>query len=236
MAPRLTGRSSAARGRVRRAAIVTVTVAGVLLATTPAIADKADEPRVVQIVPGREGEMVVCRLRNRGLPGPRLLQSMRSGLVSAVDFSFTLHDEQTHVIHEHGLSLRLAFDVWEEIFSVGDGQYTRRFADLSALQGFLADLPGLPVAPMAALDDGRRFRVRVGMQLQAIAPSERGRVEQLIAGDSTPARLGDDEQEVSVSLGRLIRFFYKGTADRPQRSNEVVSPWFLREELVDATD
>ncbi len=205
------------------------------LSATSLAADD-EPPRLLEIIPARTDEMVVCRLISHGLPGQRLLQSMQSGLVSAIDLHISLRDEHSRVLHEHGLSLRLAFDVWEEVFSVSGQQRQRSFSDGNLLQLFLNDMPDVPLLPLSLVPAGRRCRIHIGLKLHAIAPSERGRVEQLIAGDSETAQIGQDQQEVSISLGRLIRFFYKGSAQRSQLTSEVLSPWFMREELADATD
>jgi hypothetical protein len=182
--------------------------------------------------PARTGDLVVCRLQTVGLPGERLVQSMESGLVSALDLEVALLDEGEKTVHRGRLSLRLAFDLWEEVFSARSGDAERRFADLEALRAFLAELSDVPVAPLELLEVGARYRVRVGLRLHPIAPSERRRVEDAIAGDQRPRRAGDYEQELSVSLGKLIRLFY-GDDDAPARG-EALSSWFQREELARA--
>ena len=190
--------------------------------------------RVTEVTPARVGDLLVCRLVTEGLPGERLLASMHSGLVSAVDFDLAVIDERERVIGGNRLSLQLAFDLWEEIFSVrGDG-VERRFEHLEDLQVFLADIEDVPVAPLDDLTGDRRYRVRVGFQVHAIAPAQRDRVEEAIAGDRRPRREGQDQQEASVSLGCLIRFFYKGGGEG--RTGEIsLSAWFTRKELDRAT-
>ena len=50
------------------------------------------------------------------------------------------------------------------------------------------------------------------------------------------AAAGDEGREVSIGLGRLVRFFYKGRSSRPQIEGEGASAWFRLKELADATD
>jgi hypothetical protein len=205
----------------------------VLLCCAAGAALAADETaRVTAVTPARAGDLVVARLRTAGLPGERLLQSMRSGLVSAVDLDLVLLDDRERIVVGNRVSLQLAFDLWEEIFSVRSDGRERRFTSLDDLQTYLAELGAVPVAPLGELAPGASYRLRIGLQVHPIAPAEQERVEDAIAGDGRPRREGQDQQEASVSLGRLIRFFYKGGGD--DRAGQVMlSGWFTRKELRD---
>ena len=124
----------------------------------------------------------------------------------------------------------MAFDLWDEVFSVRADGRERRFTDLSGLQAYLAELGGLGVAPSDLMTPEGRYRVQVGMVVHAVAPDERQRVEDVIVGDGRPRREGQDQQEASVSLGRLIRVFYKGGGDA-RAGSELASAWFRGREV-----
>jgi len=188
---------------------------------------------LVGATPARLGDMVVCRLQTRGLPGEKQLQTMQSGLESAVDLNLALVDENDQVVGGNLVSLRMGFDLWEEVFSVrGDGR-ERRFQNLADLRAYLAELSDLPVASSSLLGAGKRYRLRVGLVVHSIAPDARARVEDVIVGDRRPRREGQDRQETSASLGRLIRFFYKG-GRQDDGGHELLSDWFTRREVPDA--
>jgi hypothetical protein len=192
----------------------------------------AEAARVIAVTPARVGDLVVVRLVTEGLPGERLLQSMHSGLVSAVDLDLAVLDDREKVIGGNRLTLQLGFDLWEEVFSVrGDGQ-ERRFQSLDDLEAYLAELRQVPVIPADRLEPASRYRLRIGLQVHPIAPAEQDRVEDVIVGDQRPRREGQDQQEASVSLGRLIRFFYKG-GGRDRAGQETLSGWFTGKELSD---
>ena len=110
----------------------------------------------------------------------------------------------------------------------------RRFSSLEDLQAYLAELGAVPVAPLGQLAPDARYRLRIGLQVHPIAPAEQERMEDAIAGDQRPRREGQDQQEASVSLGRLIRLFYKGGGEG-RAGREILSGWFTRKELRDAT-
>ncbi len=139
------------------------------------------------------------------------------------------------MIGGHHLSLQLAFDLWEEIFSVRADGAEHRFRSLADLQAWLADLTDVPVLPVDRLEPDARYRLRVGVAVHPIAPAQQERVEDAIAGGRAPGREGEDQQEAQVSLGKLIRFFYKGGGGEAG-GRAYLSPWFTRKELPDATD
>jgi len=195
----------------------------------------ADTPaRVTDVTPARVGDLVVARLATEGLPGEKLLQSMRSGLVSAVVLDLALVDERENVLGGNRVSLQLGFDLWEEIFSVRSDGTERRFHSLDDLSAYLAELGAVPVIPVGRLTPEAKYRLRIGLEVFPIAPAEQDRVEDVIVGDQRPRREGQDQQEASVSLGRLIRFFYKGGGDG-RGGQEIMSGWFTRKELRDET-
>jgi hypothetical protein len=188
--------------------------------------------KVVGVMPGREGNLVVCHLKTTGLPAEKQLQSMRSGLVSSVELDLALLDENDELLGGNTMTLRLAFDLWEEVFSVREDGKERRFQNLADLETYLAELSNLPVTPAANLNHDHRYRLRVGMVINSIAQEEQKRVVGVIAGDNRPRREGQDQQEASVSLGRLIRLFYKGGNDG-RGGIEQHSKWFEFGELSD---
>ncbi|MCP4571341.1 MAG: DUF4390 domain-containing protein [bacterium] len=208
-------------------------VALVLLAACCQAALAADPPaKVTSVTPERAGDLVVCRLRTEGLPGQKLLQSMQSGLISAVELEVAVVDDREQVVAGNHISLQLGFDLWEEIFSVrGDGA-ERRFTNLADLESYLQELGDVPVAPVSRLDPEARYRLHIGLQVHPIAPAEQDRVENVIVGERSSRREGSDEQEAQVSMGRLIRLFFKG-GDKGG-AHQSVSAWFTRKELDDA--
>ncbi len=215
--------------RWRRAA------AGLTVWLLAAAAPAADQPaRVTTVVPARAGELVVARLATDGLPGEKLLQSMRSGLVSAVQLDLVLLDAREDVVAGHQVFLQLGFDLWEEVFSVRDDGAERRFRTLADLQAYLAELADVPVAAVDQLAPDARYRLRVALQVHPIAPAQRERVESVIAGGRRPPLAGQDRQEAQVSLGRLIRLFYK--SDGGSGGQETLSGWFTRKELRHEAD
>lgn len=213
---------------LRRGGIFILLVLGILVVRS-ALAQ--DVPQLVDIIPGRVGDRITCRLKTRGLPGEKQLQTMRSGLESAVTFQLALLDEKDRPVASQSLSLRMGFDLWDEVFSVKNDGHERRFQSLDDLRNYLADLPEIPVVEVANLGRDSLYRVSVGLVVHTLAPDEQKRVEDVIVGAQRPRREGQDAQEASVSLGRLIRMFYKG-GERTREGQGLLSAWFTAKDLA----
>lgn len=190
--------------------------------------------RLLDVKPMISAEDLVGHLRLTGLPTPKQLQSMRSGLVSAVDLELVLVDDHNDVVAGHRFSLRLAFDLWEQFFSVTQGEGEIQFSDLESLRSYLAEVTTPSIAKADELPAAGAYKLKVGLTVHAVAPDERARVADTLAGESRHQRKGPDSQEASVSLGLLIRLFYKGNSERTA-GQEARSAWFHIQELDHAT-
>ena len=173
---------------------------------------------VMSVEPARAHGLLVCRLTAAGLPGERLLSTLHSGLASAVDLDLALLDAQGRVLAGNLVRLRLAFDLWQEEFTVSHGDEAVRLPDDAALTAWLAAPPWLPVAPLAAIVGAEPHRIRAVLRLHAIAPEARERAAALVAGP--------EGQEVSMGLGSLIRGFYRRR--RRRRPARRAPPFRLR--------
>jgi hypothetical protein len=201
------------------------------------------------VTPARSGEVVAADVTTSGLPGATLEASLRSGLPSAIELRLEALDARDRPRGETRLFYRIAWDLWDELFRVegpgvgvmpGEGGSgapgsTRRFADVAALRSFLGSLPRLPVTAYGSLDPAARHRVRVGGRLHRVAPRETARLERWVAGGDVSRMAADpDGREVSVGLGEVIRFFYKGSKKDADEMAERFSAWFVPAELPES--
>ena len=197
---------------------------GALLLLAPPGA-RGEEARVRGIDPEVGDGRLQGRLRTSGLPTEKQLQSMRSGLEAAVELHLALQDDGDEVLARRQIVLRMGFDLWDQVYSVRMSGRERRFNGLPELQSYLAEVRGLDLCSTGMLRAEERYRLQVAMVVHAVAPEEQDRVEKVITGESPDPGQGQDQQEASVSLGRLIRIFYKGGqgSDGDQR---LLSDWF----------
>ena len=212
----------------------TLLLLGLCALATVTLGSNDSSPQLVRVTPTKTDGLLTCRLQTLGLPGEKQLQSMRSGLISAIELDLALVDEDENTLSGNSLTLSFGFELWEEVFSVRQDTLEHRFNTLAAMQDYLADLKGLAVAPASSLTNNGRYRLRVDLIVHAIAPAEQERVEDVIVGDQRPQLEGRHQQEASVSLGHLIRLFYKG-GRQGREGQMMMSQWFRPKEVQDET-
>ena len=208
-----------------------------LLATTltPASAVAAD-PAIDSVTPIRHGSLLASLVRMSNLPGDGLAKSLRSGLPSAIELELDLRDDQDRTVLERKVMYRVAFDLWEEIFRIEGPGAVASFPTIDALEAYLDELPRVSVAPLEGLAVDSRHRLRVGCRLHRVAPREAAQVSEWVgepgATERQRNRDATDEREVSVSLAKVIRFFYRG-GKANELEDERFSAWFVPDELPD---
>lgn len=216
------------RARLAAAVVVAATVTGSAGAVRAADATGG----VSAVEPVRVDSLLAAHVRTVHLPGGRILASLDSGMPSAIQFRLEARDERDRTVARNDVLYRIVFDLWEEVFRLQGGGATTSFADAAALERFLADLPRVPVAPIGALAGDRRHRIGVACRLHPIAPRETERLEQWVSG-APDREEGADGREVSIGLGDVIRFFYKGGKRDEDFGAERFSPWFVPDALGD---
>ncbi len=213
--------------RILRAPLRHLLLVLAVAVASPATPARA-EPRLVSVAPGGGDGLLTCRLTTADLPGERIVSTLESGLVSAIEFHLDVVQDDDRAVIGNIVTVRLSFDLWEEVYTVSLGEQRTRLPDLAALRAWLAEPPALPVAPLEALDAALPAVIRAGLQLHPIAPDTRGRMEGMISGSDTG---GDGPgQEVLVGLDTLIRFFYRDGSGE-DRDHELASTAFIIGEL-----
>lgn len=211
-----------------------LTLAVILFGTPRPCPASSEGPTIVSIRPYRVGGRLVCRVETADLPGTRAISSMQGGLPSAVDLVLDLMDERDKPLARREITFRLAFDLWEEIFRVNDGESENRFDDATGVEEYLALLENLDLASYYDLHSGETYRIRVGLFCHVIAPAQKNRISKWIAGEANGTSRDTDEREISFGMGSLIRFIFGGSVETEPPGCIAVSPWFRPEEVQDA--
>jgi hypothetical protein len=211
--------------------VASLAAAAALTAARPARA-AAEDGHARTVEPVRAGSELAAHLRTQRLPGASILASLDSGMPSAIEFRLEARDERDRTVAENDVLYRIVFDLWDEVFRLQGGGAAASFADADALERFLTDLPRVPVTPVGGLAAGRRHRIGVACRLHVIAPRETEELEQWVAGAPDREEAGDG-REISIGLGDVIRFFYKGGKRGEDFGEERFSPWFVPDALPD---
>ena len=215
--------------------LVLLLSAGLLFAAEPG------SPKILSVSPALDEGNLVCSVKTEGLPTDEAARSMRGGLPSSVDLVIELVNERDETLIRRRHSFLVAFDLWEEIFRVDDGAKDSRFDTLESVRDFLSDMERLVVTPVVSIGAGAGggpYRLRAALVSYAIAPAEKTKIGEWIAGDGgSGTDRNADEREISLGIGSLIKFVFGGAAEgKGTPAAAGVSVWFRVEDLVDAED
>ena len=189
-----------------------------------------DEVALTALRVARSDSLLLCFLGTRGLPGARALETMESGLPSALVFTFDLLDARGKSLLSTSAQVRLEPDPWTRAVRIHTPLADGTFESLSLLRERLLELGPLPVASLARVPRGRPMSLRARVVVHPLAPAEADWAREYITRD--PPR---DGEEVAIPLGALFRYFFgKGAVDG--WDSERVSPAFEIAELPLTTD
>lgn len=227
---------AATRGRETLGPALTLMVVLILTlivfaAAGPARAAEDDTPLAGVDPVALEGGLS-CRVATTGLPADKTLRSIQGGLPSALSVVVELMDERDQPIQRRHYALRLAFDLWDEAFRLDGAGLERRFGTVDSLRGALRNLGPFPVSRLDDLAPGERYRLRVELLEYLIAPSQRARIGEMLAGDAAPASGAGPGDDMLLGFGRLIQFVYGRDRARDAPRHVAWSRWFTREVLV----
>lgn len=238
--------------RIALRLVLTLALAWACFTTSALAADAkspGELPQILEVAPARSGDRLTCHLRTANLPGERIARSMQSGLPSAIEMALDVLDPQERVVTERTLFVRLGYDLWEETFRVQGLGDDRDFATQAEMESYLSDLRNIAVSPLAMLAPYEKIRLRVGMRMHPLAPRESEMLEDWVSGEGAPQDRGvglsasgrgtspvanEDGREVLVSLGKVIRYFFKGSRRGEGEVIESSSAWFSPAELREA--
>ncbi len=197
-----------------------------LLAVLAAEIGRCQEISIVSIEPVREDSLLVCTLNTDGLPDAPSVETLESGLPSALVVALALIDRSGHELGGSRAEIRIEPDLWEEEWVLRTPRLDLRLSSIEEVAEHLARLGPLPVLPIDLLSDRATVRIRARLAVHPLAPAEILKVRALFGGQGSDP----DRREVSVGLGSLIRVFLGGQPEEDWVA-EAFSPPFTPETL-----
>lgn len=189
-----------------------------------------DEVALTALRVARSDSLLLCFLGTRGFPGARALETMESGLPSALVFTFDLLDARGKSLLSTSAQVRLEPDPWTRAVRIQTPLADRTLESLSLLRERLLELGPLPVASLSRLPRERPMSLRARVVVHPLAPAEADWAREYITRD--PPR---DGEEVAIPLGALFRYFF-GKGEGTGWDAEQVSSAFRVAELPFASD
>ena len=206
----------------------TILAAGLFLAALPAsaLAPEADRPVVRNVRLYTDGRSLLCDVSSEGLLNDRISGTVRSGLPAVVELFYHLKAKGRGRSLEGIHSWSLRYDVWEDVYSVSDGDTTVTLESIESMERMISRLEGISLAPFSRLAAGKTFTVRFCIAVNPFSGTEGGKIESWIE------KSGEDRQESTwreqvLNVNDLISHFFSRDRDASSRSE-----WFETDRIT----
>ena len=178
---------------------------GALLAASAARGE--GEARVLRADPAIQEGRLVCGILLGDLFTPPVESTLRSGLPVIVDLVCEV--EAADLSLGQFVRSELAYDVWEDRYSLLRGGESRVFASFEEVHEACRRYSPLSLASLAALGAAGSFHLRLRVAVNPLSGEERERMSRWLAETVTdPA--DPSARELRLDLGSLIRGFLRG--------------------------
>lgn len=207
---------------------MTIMAAGLLLAAFPASAHApaSSRPVIRDVHIYTDGSTLFCDLSSNGILNDRISGTVRSGLPAVVELFYHLRTKGRGVSIEGIHSWSLRYDVWEDIYSVSDGDTTVTLESIESMENMISRLEGISLAPFSRLAAGKTFTVRFCIAVNPFSGTEGGKVKSWVEES------GEDRQESTwreqvLNVNDLISHFFSRDRDASSRSE-----WFETDRIT----
>jgi hypothetical protein len=201
---------------------IIIMAAGLLLATFPASAraPSAERPVIKDVRIYTDGRMLLCDVSSDGMLSDRITGTVRSGLPAVVELFYHLKSKGRGVSFEGIHSWSLRYDVWEDIYSVSDGDTTVTIESIESMERMIGHLKGISLAPFSRIAAGKTFTVRFCIAVNPFSGTEGRQAEGWIE-ENAGVRQESTWREQVLNINDLISHFFSRDRDASSRSE-----WF----------
>lgn len=202
--------------------LTTILAAGLILAALPASAraPSSERPIIREVIIYTDGSTLFCDLSSDGMISERISGTVRSGLPAVVELFYHLKTKGRGVSIEGIHSWSLRYDVWEDIYSVSDGDTTVTLESIESMENMISRLKGISLIPFSRLADGKGFTVKFSIAVNPFSGSEGEQVEGWIE-ESAGIRQESSWREQVLNVNDLISHLFSRNRDAASRSD-----WF----------
>jgi len=202
--------------------LTTIITAGLFLAALPASAraPAGERPVIKSVRLYTDGSTLYCDLTSDGMLNDRITGTVRSGLPAVVELFYHLKTKGRGVSFEGIHSWSLRYDVWEDIYSVCDGDTTVTLESIESMDRMISRLEGISLAPFSGLAAGKTFTVKFCIAVNPFSGSEGRHVEDWIE-ESAGVRQESTWREQVLNVNDLISHLFSRNRDAASRSE-----WF----------
>jgi hypothetical protein len=214
---------------VKGTAKITAIMAAALLALTVlsqcARAQSGERPEIREVSVYTDGSSLLCDVWSAGMLNERIEGTVRSGLPAVVELFYQLKSKGRGGSLKGIRSWSLRYDVWEDVYSVSDGDTTVTLESMESMERMISTLRGISLAPFSRLTAGKTFAVKFRIAVNPFAGSQ----DELVSGwidESGEQRQESTWREQVLNVNDLVSRLFSG-----DRAAETRSDWFETERL-----
>lgn len=198
---------------------ITVMTAGLILAAMPASAraPSSERPVIDDARIYTDGSTLFCDITSSGMLSDRITGTVKSGLPAVVELFYQLETKGRGVKVEGIHSWSLRYDVWEDIYSVSDGDTTVTIESIEAMENMISRLRGISLIPFSRLTEGKKFTVNFSIAVNPFSGTDGEQVEGWIE-ESAGVRQGSSWREQVLNVNDLISHLFSHSRDAASRS------------------
>jgi hypothetical protein len=206
----------------RRRLTTTILLTGAFLASGPAsaLAPQGGRPVIEKVRLYTDGDSLLCDVTSSGLLGERIAGTVRSGLPAVVELFYDLSSKGRGGPVKGMRSWSLRYDVWENVYSVSDGDTTVTLSSIESMERMVSRLEGISIVPLSRLAAGRDFTVKLCIAVNPLSGTGSRRLDGWV-DESVSSERDNTWREQVLSINDLIAHFFsrgRGAANR--------SDWF----------
>lgn len=215
-----------------RRLLTTLLPAGIFLAAGPAsaLAPQDGRPAIESVRLYTDGDSLLCDVTSSGLLGERIAGTVRSGLPAVVELFYDLSSRGRGSSLKGVRSWSLRYDVWENVYSVSDGDTTVTLSSIGSMERMVGRLEGVSIVPLSRLGAGRDFTVKFCIAVNPLSGTSSGRLDGWVDGNVSSERDNTWREQV-LSINDLISHFFSRGGDAANRSDWYETPRTTPERL-----
>lgn len=198
---------------------MTIMAAGLILAALPASAraPSSEHPVINDARIYTDGSTLFCDITSSGMLSDRITGTVKSGLPAVVELFYQLKTKGRGMSVEGIHSWSLRYDVWEDIYSVSDGDTTVTIESIEAMENMISRLKSISLIPFSRLTEGKKFTVKFSIAVNPFTGSEGEQVAGWIE-ESAGIRQESSWREQVLNVNDLISHLFSRSRDAASRS------------------
>lgn len=180
-------------------------------------------PDVVQVRLYVEDGRLTGDITCRGIFSERIVGTVQSGLPAVVELFYHLLGSIEGTVKKGVHSYSLAYDVWEDGYSISGGDSTVYFPTFKEMRATIEHLRSVSIIPFDEILPEQSYRILVSVAVNPLQGTDNSRIAGWVS-ENVRGNRDDSWHEQVLNLNDLITHFFSKEKDTTNRSG-----WFRSE-------